>query len=57
MYPALEEAYRDGRLGAIGVSNFNAARHAAFLRSCTVIPAVNQVEAMCSSSSGSFLKT
>ncbi len=45
MYPALEEAYRDGRLGAIGVSNFNAARHAAFLRSCTVIPAVNQVEA------------
>lgn len=44
MYPALEEAYQDGRLRAIGVSNFNAARYEAFLRSCTVIPAVNQVE-------------
>lgn len=44
MYPALEEAYQEGRLRAIGVSNFNAARYEAFLRSCTVIPAVNQVE-------------
>ncbi len=26
MYPALEEAYRAGRLKAIGVSNFNASR-------------------------------
>lgn len=45
MYPALEEAYREGRLRAIGVSNFNAARYEAFLRACTVVPAVNQVEA------------
>lgn len=45
MYPALEEAYQEGRLRAIGVSNFNAARYEAFLRVCTVIPAVNQVEA------------
>ena len=45
MYPALEEAYRAGRLKAIGVSNFNASRCEAFLRACTVIPAVNQVEA------------
>lgn len=45
MYPALEEACRDGRLRAIGVSNFNADRYAAFVRSCTLIPAVNQVEA------------
>ncbi|MFR0875287.1 MAG: aldo/keto reductase [Bilophila wadsworthia] len=40
MYPALEEAYRAGRLKAIGVSNFNASRCEAFLRACTVIPAV-----------------
>ena len=45
MYPALEEAYRAGRLRAIGVSNFNAPRYEKFLRACTVIPAVNQVEA------------
>lgn len=45
MYPALEEAYRDGRLRAIGVSNFNAVRYETFLRACTEIPAVNQVEA------------
>ena len=45
MYPALEEAYRAGRLRAIGVSNFNASRYEAFRRACTVIPAVNQVEA------------
>lgn len=45
MYRALEEAYGDGRVRAIGVSNFSAARYAAFIRSCNVIPAVNQVEA------------
>ena len=45
MYSALEEACRAGRLRAIGVSNFNASRYEAFLRACTVIPAVNQVEA------------
>lgn len=45
MYSALEEAYQAGRIRAIGVSNFNTSRYAAFLGSCTVIPAVNQVEA------------
>ena len=45
MYPARDEAYRAGRLRAIGVSNFNAPRYEKFLRTCTVIPAVNQVEA------------
>lgn len=45
MYRALEEAHQDGRIRAIGISNFSADRYAAFLRSCNVIPAVNQVEA------------
>ena len=45
MYRALEEAYRQGLLRAIGVSNFNACQYEALLESCQVIPAVNQVEA------------
>ena len=45
MYSALEEAYQNGRLKAIGVSNFSAARYKALSCSCTTIPAVNQVEA------------
>lgn len=45
MYRALEEAYGDGRVRAIGISNFSVARYTEFIRSCNVIPAVNQVEA------------
>ena len=41
---AIEEAYREGRLRAIGVSNFNAARLLDFCESVTVKPAVDQVE-------------
>ena len=41
---AMEEAYREGRLRAIGVSNFNAARLLDFCESVTVKPAVDQVE-------------
>lgn len=44
MYRALEEAYGDGRVRGIGISNFSAARYAAFIHSCNAIPAVNQVE-------------
>ncbi len=45
MYRAMEEAHGDGRVKAIGISNFNAARYADFVHACNVIPAVNQVEA------------
>lgn len=44
MYRALEEAHEDRRVKSIGISNFNAARYADFIRTCTVPPAVNQVE-------------
>mgnify|MGYP002231336408 CR=1 FL=1 len=40
----MEEAYQEGRLRAIGVSNFNAARLLDFCESVTVKPAVDQVE-------------
>lgn len=45
MYRVLEEAHQDGRVRAIGISNFSAARYAEFIGSCNAIPAVNQVEA------------
>lgn len=45
MYRAMEEAYREGKVRAIGVSNFNEGFYLNFLRSCQIVPAVNQVEA------------
>lgn len=41
---AMEEAYRDGRLKAIGVSNFYPNVLANFCETVDIIPAVNQVE-------------
>ena len=43
-YRAMEEAYKDGLLRAIGVCNFYPARLADFCESVDIIPAVNQVE-------------
>ena len=43
-YRAMEEAYKDGKLKAIGVSNFNPARLVDFILSVDVVPAVDQVE-------------
>ena len=43
-YRAMEEAYKDGKLRAIGVCNFYPARLADFCETVEVIPAVNQVE-------------
>lgn len=43
-YRALEEAYKEGKLRAIGVSNFYPARLADLCATVSVIPAVNQVE-------------
>lgn len=44
MYQALTEAYQAGKVRAIGVSNFHGDFYQEFIRSCGVIPAVNQVE-------------
>ncbi len=44
MYQALEEAYREGTLRAIGISNFNANLYQKLLNHCAITPAVNQVE-------------
>ena len=44
MYEALKEALRDGKVRAIGISNFDAEKYKEFVRSCEIIPAVNQVE-------------
>lgn len=44
MYEALKEAYQAGKIRAIGVSNFDAQKYQTFIRSCGIIPAVNQVE-------------
>ena len=46
MYRALCEAYRAGTVRAVGISNFNAREYRAFCRSCGIIPAVYQVEAL-----------
>ena len=44
MYCALTEAYRSGKVRAIGISNFNAREYLAFIKTCGIIPMVNQVE-------------
>ncbi|MDD6730579.1 MAG: aldo/keto reductase [Eggerthellaceae bacterium] len=43
-YTALEDAYREGKARAIGVSNFIGKVFQQLVNCCTVIPAVNQVE-------------
>lgn len=44
MYQALKEAHQAEKIRAIGISNFDATRYEAFVRSCDMPPAVNQVE-------------
>lgn len=43
-YRAMEEAYRAGKVRAIGVSNFYPDRFVDLANFCEVVPAVNQVE-------------
>ncbi|SES98990.1 Aldo/keto reductase [Oceanobacillus limi] len=43
-YKALEKLYKDGRVKAIGVCNFNIEHLQRLLDECDVVPAVNQVE-------------
>lgn len=44
MYEAFKEALKNGKVRAIGISNFDAEKYKEFVRSCEIIPAVNQVE-------------
>lgn len=44
MYRALEEAYMNGKIKAIGVSNYDEKWYQEFIKKCKIIPAVNQVE-------------
>lgn len=44
MWRAMEEAYQQGKLKAIGVSNFNEALYSEFIKHCKIIPALNQLE-------------
>ncbi|WP_368653961.1 aldo/keto reductase [Ornithinibacillus sp. 4-3] len=43
-YKALEKLYKDGRVKAIGVSNFQIDHLERVLKECEIVPAVNQVE-------------
>ena len=44
IYRAMESACKDGKLRAIGVSNFLDSRYLDLINHCKVVPAVNQVE-------------
>ena len=44
MYQAMKEAYASGKIKALGISNFNSSQYLNFIKTCGVIPAVNQVE-------------
>ncbi|WP_214747809.1 aldo/keto reductase [Exiguobacterium sp. s189] len=43
-YKALEQLYEEGRVRAIGVSNFEVEHLEQIIQSCSIVPAVNQVE-------------
>ena len=43
-YRAMEEAYKEGKIKAIGVCNFNAARLLDFCETVSVKPAIDQIE-------------
>lgn len=45
MYRALEDALKEGKVRAIGISNYNENWYADFMKQVFVIPAVNQLEA------------
>lgn len=45
MYKALEEAYQEGKIKAIGISNYNEKWYQDLMRNCSIIPMVNQMEA------------
>ncbi len=44
IYKALETAYKQGKLKAIGLSNFNSAQCTEIMRNCEIKPMINQIE-------------
>lgn len=44
MYKAMEDAYKEGKLKALGVSSFTPKVFSEFVKSCEILPAVNQCE-------------
>ncbi len=44
MYRALAEAYEEGLIRAIGISNFSRRRYDIFIKECGIMPAINQIE-------------
>ena len=44
MYKAMKELYNEGKIKAIGISNFNYELYNDFIKNCGIIPALNQVE-------------
>lgn len=44
MYKALVEAYQEGLVRAIGISNYHGRRFESFMKNCSMVPMINQVE-------------
>lgn len=44
MYQAIKEAYMNGKARAIGISNFNLKCYSEFIKTCDIIPHLNQME-------------
>lgn len=44
MYKAMKEVYKEGKIRAIGISNFNREQYLNFIKFCGIIPVINQVE-------------
>lgn len=44
MYKAMVKAHKDGKIKSLGVSNFTPKNYSELLKTCEIIPAVNQME-------------
>ncbi|RDU61343.1 2,5-diketo-D-gluconic acid reductase [Helicobacter sp. MIT 14-3879] len=44
MYRAMEEFYHQGAIKALGISNFDTQQYLEFIKTCKIIPAVNQLQ-------------
>ncbi len=44
MYKVMQEAYKEGELKAIGISNFTPLAYLEFVKFCEIMPAINQCE-------------
>lgn len=44
MYRAMEDFYAQGKLKALGISNFREKAYLEFIKTCKIVPAINQME-------------